>query len=90
MVLPGLQMHPPKLALLMLQTGPKRASASSFTVSVPTRVFDDPYRLDAGGVANYDISPDGRRFVMVEEPRASNSGAPATSQIRVVLNCKKS
>jgi hypothetical protein len=78
----------------MLQTGPKRASASSFTVSVPTRVFHDPYRLDtggaAGGVANYDISPDGRRFVMVEEPRASNSGAPATSQIRVVLNCKKS
>jgi hypothetical protein len=65
-------------------------TASSLTVGAPTRVFDDPYRLDTGGaqggVANYDISPDGRRFVMVEEPRASNSGAPAAPQIQVVLN----
>jgi Tol biopolymer transport system component len=65
-------------------------TASSLTVGAPTRVFDDPYRLDTGGaqggVANYDISPDGRRFVMVEEPRASTSGAPAAPQIQVVLN----
>jgi Tol biopolymer transport system component len=65
-------------------------TASSLTVGAPTRAFDDPYRLDTGGaqggMANYDISPDGRRFVMVEEVRASNSGAPAAPQIQVVLN----
>jgi len=59
-------------------------TASSLTVGAPTRVFDDPFRFDtggaAGGVANYDLSPDGRRFVMVEEP------PPAAPQIRIVLN----
>jgi eukaryotic-like serine/threonine-protein kinase len=65
-------------------------TASSLTVGAPTKVFDDPYRLDtggaAGGVANYDISPSGQRFVMVEEPRPANSAATETVRLQVILN----
>ena len=63
-------------------------TASSLTVGTPTPLFDDPYRLDtggaAGGVANYDIAPNGQRFVMVEEPRLAN--APETVRLQVILN----
>jgi Tol biopolymer transport system component len=65
-------------------------TAASLTVGSPTRVFDDPYRLDtggaAGGVANYDISPDGKRFVMVEEPRPAGSAASQPVRLNVILN----
>ena len=69
---------------------PIEQTASALTVGAPTRVFDDPYRLDtggaAGGVANYDISPNGHRFVMVEEPRSANDAAPETVRLQVILN----
>jgi hypothetical protein len=52
-------------------------------------VFDDPFRLDTGGaqggMANYDLSPDGKRFVFVEEPRAANGSIPVI-HLQVVLN----
>jgi hypothetical protein len=38
----------------------------------------------AGGVANYDISPAGERFVMVESPAATAGAAPIN--MVVVLN----
>jgi Tol biopolymer transport system component len=52
----------------------------SLVVSAPALVFDDPYRpdtfgtqggvvLEQGAVANYDVAPDGTRFVMVDEPQ---------------------
>ena len=67
-------------------------TASSLTVGAPSRVFDDPYRLDtggaSGGVANYDVSPNGQRFVMVEEPRSANDAVdpdrPAPSDPQLV------
>jgi hypothetical protein len=63
-------------------------TAASLNVGAPVVVFDDPYRLDTGGAqggkANYDISPAGKWFVMVEEPRASAAAEPA--QLSVVLN----
>ena len=59
----------------------------SLVVGSPAVVFDDRYRLDtggaAGGVANYDISPDGNRFVMVEEP---NTPASTEPRLNVILN----
>src|SRR5262249_3338708 len=68
---------------------PIQESGTTLTVGAPKKVFDDPYRLDSGGgqggVANYDISPDGQRFVMVEERRASTA-ATQPVQLRVVLN----
>jgi serine/threonine-protein kinase len=60
----------------------------SLVVSAPTLVFDDPYQPDAGysqgGVANYDIAPDGTRFVMVEVPQ--ETAAAEITRIEVVLN----
>jgi serine/threonine-protein kinase len=66
------------------------SSAMTMTVGAPAPVFDDPYRLDtgaaAGGVANYDIAPDGKRFVMVEEPQASPAGGRDPVRLQVILN----
>jgi WD40-like Beta Propeller Repeat len=48
------------------------ATASELKVGASVRVFVDPFRIDTGGangIANYDISPDGKRFVMIEEPK---------------------
>jgi len=63
------------------------ATASELKVGAPTKVFDDPFRLDtssaSGGVANYDIAPDGKRFVLVEEPKAAGA---TTTKLNVVLN----
>jgi serine/threonine protein kinase len=53
---------------------------------LPALVFTDPYRLDTGingGMANYDISPDGKQFVMVDEPKAAGQ---TTMHLQVVLN----
>ena len=65
-------------------------TAAALTVGAPTRVFEDPYRLDTGGanggMANYDIAPDGKRFVMVEEPKTSNSATGQPVRLNVVLN----
>ena len=35
-------------------------------------------------MANYDIAPDGKRFVMVEEPKTTN--AASTTRLNVALN----
>jgi serine/threonine-protein kinase len=63
---------------------------TSLTVGSPSRVLDDSYRLDTGGaqgeVANYDISPNGQRFVMVEEPKLPRGVAPPATRLQVVLN----
>jgi serine/threonine-protein kinase len=63
-------------------------TGSTLTVGSPRGLFDDPYMRDiagsAGGVANYDISPAGERFVMVESPAASAGAAPIN--MVVVLN----
>jgi serine/threonine-protein kinase len=73
--------------LLVVKVEP---TATSLTVSAPIRVFDDPFLVDqggsAGGMANYDISPDGKRFVMVEEPKARTGSGPDTVQLQVILN----
>jgi Tol biopolymer transport system component len=62
---------------------------TSLSVGAPTRVFDDPYRLDTGGaqggVANYDISPNGQRFVMVEEAQPARA-ASQTARLEVIVN----
>jgi len=58
------------------------------TVGSPRRLFDDPWMRDvagsAGGVANYDISPAGDKFVMLERPNAT-SAAPVVN-MNLILN----
>jgi serine/threonine-protein kinase len=50
------------------------------TLSAPTLLFETPYAFGAGvTIPNYDISADGRRFVMVKED--SNA-----SRLNVVIN----
>jgi Tol biopolymer transport system component len=65
-------------------------TGTGLTVGAPTRLFDDPYRPDmggtAGGMADYDISPDGKRFVMVEEPKPTVSATAEIVRLQVVLN----
>ena len=51
----------------------------SFKAATPRVLFEGPYYSVAGG-ANYDVSPDGERFVMV---RVNEAASP---QIYVVLN----
>jgi serine/threonine-protein kinase len=62
-------------------------TVSSLIASTPVRLFDDSFRPDIsganGGVANYDISPNGQRFVMVEEPRQT---ATEPARLQIILN----
>jgi hypothetical protein len=46
-------------------------------------LFEGPYEQTAATIRNYDVSPDGQRFLMLK-PVESQSSAPA--QINVVLN----
>jgi Tol biopolymer transport system component len=63
-------------------------TATSLKVGAPRTLFNDRYRLDTtgyvGGGANYDVSPDDQRFVMVGEPEAAN--APKPVRLHIVLN----
>ena len=48
---------------------------SSFDWDAPVALFSGPYETLANySVANYDVSPDGRRFVMVKPDESVSSG----------------
>jgi eukaryotic-like serine/threonine-protein kinase len=52
----------------------------SLSLGSPQRLFERPFVLDPGGnLPNYDLSPDGRRFVMLQSTEHP-------SELRVVLN----
>jgi len=55
----------------------------NFALGNPRVLFDVPYLLALVPVSNYDVSPDGRRFLMV---KADQQQGPAASQIVVVQN----
>jgi len=64
-------------------------TGSSLSVGTPRHVLDDRFMRDTGGsqggVANYDIAPNGEAFVMVED--ASTGGSVLLSpQLYVVTN----
>ena len=57
-------------------------TAPTFSADRPEALFEDVYaRRGASGLADYDVSQDGERFVMIRE-RAEDGGA----QIHVVLH----
>jgi serine/threonine-protein kinase len=64
-------------------------NVANLAVGTASPLFEDPYRLDwggsSGGVADYDISPDGRRFVMVEE-RWPERETAQSGRLQVILN----
>jgi Tol biopolymer transport system component len=54
-----------------------------FTAGKPRMLFEGRYEPTAGTLPNYDVSPDGQRFLMVK-PSEQTGAAP--TQINVVLN----
>jgi Tol biopolymer transport system component/predicted Ser/Thr protein kinase len=55
----------------------------SFAAGKPKVLFEGQYQPTAATFPNYDVSPDGQRFLMLK-PNAQAEGAP--TQINVVLN----
>jgi hypothetical protein len=53
-----------------------------FSVGKPQMLFERVYATDPVGVPNYDVSPDGQRFLMIKD---IEDDAPAR-QINVILN----
>ena len=56
-------------------------SEPAFTSEGPQLVFEVPYLTNQFGTSNYDISPDGQRFLMLKEDTAQEQ-----AQINVILN----
>ena len=55
----------------------------SFSVGKPGVLFEGPYEPTPGTTPNYDVSPDGQRFLMV---KGREQAEAAPTQINVVLN----
>jgi len=53
----------------------------TFTVGKPREIFEGSYEMSPGGGINYDVMPDGQRFVTTK-PKPQ----PRPTQIHVVLN----
>ena len=54
---------------------------ATFSATTPRVLFEGPYELGLGFRQNYDVTPDGQRFVMVRAAQGSER-----AQINVVLN----
>jgi serine/threonine protein kinase len=59
------------------------ATKPGFTAGKPRVLFEGEYLPTPGTFPNYDVSPDGQRFLMIK-PNDAGDAAPA--QINVVLN----
>jgi serine/threonine-protein kinase len=59
------------------------STQSGFTAGKPRMLFEGRYERAPIPIANYDVSPDGQRFLMLK-PSESTEAAP--TQINVVLN----
>jgi Tol biopolymer transport system component len=55
----------------------------SFAAGKPRMLFQGPYERSPATSPNYDVSPDGQRFLML---KPANTGESAPTQINVVLN----
>jgi serine/threonine-protein kinase len=57
------------------------ATTASFSADRPEPLFEDVYAARASGIADYDVTQDGQRFVMIRE-RAEDNGA----EVHIVLD----
>jgi len=55
-------------------------SEPAFSSGRPQLVFEEPYLRDRFATSNYDISPDGQRFLMIKEEERQQD------QINVITN----
>ena len=58
------------------------ATQSGFVAGKPHVLFEGPYEPSPGSNANYDVSRDGQRFLMLKQIEQEQSA----TQINVVLN----
>jgi len=54
----------------------------TFSASTPRLLFEGNFQPSSGNLANYDVTPDGQRFVMIQLGGTDSEA----SQINVVLN----
>jgi eukaryotic-like serine/threonine-protein kinase len=59
------------------------ATQPSFAAGKPRMLFEGPYQPTVATIQNYDVSPDGQRFLML---KPSEQAEEAPTQINVVLN----
>jgi eukaryotic-like serine/threonine-protein kinase len=59
------------------------ATQPSFSADKPRTLFEGPYQPSPATIPNYDVSPDGQRFLML---KSSEQAQAAPTQINVVLN----
>ena len=53
------------------------AKGASFSTAKPVRLFEGPYLTRSGNLGrSYDVSPDGRRFLMLKEREVDPTFAP--------------
>jgi Tol biopolymer transport system component len=77
----------PKGRELFYRNGPKMMAVDysaqpAFSASKPRMLFEGPYLTTGRSIPDYDVSPDGQRFLMLKAPEQ----AQAPAQINVVLN----
>jgi hypothetical protein len=64
---------------------PIQTSGSSFNAGVPARVLATPYAVPQY-LRPYDVSPDGRRFLMIKENAGAGQPSATTPAIMVVVS----
>ena len=57
-----------------------------FTPGRPEVVFEAQYRSAGGAARNYDVAPDGERFLMVKQGAPTDNAGDLAPEITVVLN----
>jgi serine/threonine-protein kinase len=62
------------------------STQTGFAAGTPRQLFERPYMMNGSGLAraNYDVSPDGQRFLMLKPVEQEQEQKP--TQINVVLN----
>ena len=58
------------------------STSPTFTARKPRQLFEKPYERSNAYWPNYDVTPDGKRFLMVKAAEQ----LPPPSQVYVVLN----
>jgi hypothetical protein len=71
--------EPGKVMSVPIQPGP------TFTYGNPTMIFDGPY-LAPNAARTYDVSPDGKRFLMIKEVPRQAGEARATPRLVIIQN----
>lgn len=61
-------------------------AGSSFSTGNPAKVLDTPPYLTTAAGRSYEVSTDGRRFLMIKNPTASGSAPQTAATMTVVLN----